>query len=166
MANKRDTFLNWAKEHGWTIIENKQGVLHLNEGILARYKDIPTSYLEFLRTITQCVAPDELTWFLCEDDYNGRSDSEFTWDEFERLSLEAAMEDETWRADITTWWDQHLPIMMSVDGGYSFYAIELATGAIVQGSEPEFEEVDVVAHSLEDFYTYLIQSFSSRGAKD
>ncbi|WP_020620798.1 SMI1/KNR4 family protein [Paenibacillus daejeonensis] len=155
MTNKRDTFFNWAKENGWTIIENKQSVLHLNEGFRARYKDIPTSYVEFLRTVKQCVAPDELTWFLCEDDYNGRSDSEFTWDAFEQLSLEAAMDDTIWRAEITAWWDQHLPIMMSVDGGYSFYAIELATGAIVRGSEPEFEEVDVVAHRLDDFYTYL-----------
>ncbi len=33
-----------------------------------------------------------------------------------------------------SWWDEKLPIVMSVDGGYSFYAIDLSNnkGTIVK----------------------------------
>lgn len=160
MSNKRDAFLQWARENGWAIVENDRGDVRLNEDFLARYKNIPADYLQFLTAVSECVAPDEQTWFLCEQEYNGSngsSNAEFSWDEFERLSLEAAEGDEAWMAEITAWWDRHLPIVLSVDGGYSFYAVELATGAIVHGAEPEFEEVDVVAPHLEAFYDYLME---------
>jgi len=155
--NKRRAFVRWAEENGWMIVENETGEVRLNNGLLARYKEIPADYLRFLAAVSECVAPDEQTWFLCEQEYTGSSDAEFSWDEFERISLEAAAGDEAWTAEITAWWDRHLPIVMSVDGGYSFYAVELATGAIVHGSEPEFEEVDVVAPHLDAFYDYLME---------
>ena len=41
---------------------------------------------------------------------------------------------------------------MSVGGDYIYYAIELSTGRIVEGSEPEFEDVTAAAASLEDFF--------------
>lgn len=157
MSDKRDVFLQWARENGWAIVENDRGDVRLNEDLLARYKEVPADYLRFLATVSECVAPDEQTWFLCEQDYNGSSDAEFSWDEFERISLEAAAGDEEWTANITAWWDRHLPIVLSVDGGYSFYAVELATGGIVHGAEPEFEEVDVVASDLDEFYDYLME---------
>ena len=157
MSDKRDVFLQWARENGWAIVENDRGDVRLNEDFRARYKEIPADYLRFLAEVFESVAPDEQTWFLCEPDYNGSSNAEFRWDEFERLSLEAAVGDEAWTAEITAWWDRHLPIVLSVDGGYSFYAVELATGAIVHGAEPEFEEVDVVAPHLDAFYDYLME---------
>ncbi|WP_128658364.1 SMI1/KNR4 family protein [Paenibacillus sp. 598K] len=157
MSDKCDVFLQWAREHGWAIVDNKRGEVQLNEEFLARYKEIPADYLQLLTIVSECVAPDEQTWFLCESDYNGSSDAEFRWDEFERLSLEAAAGDEAWASEIIAWWDRHLPIVLSVDGEYSFYAVELATGAIVHGAEPEFEEVDVVAPHLEAFYDYLME---------
>ncbi|WFB55819.1 hypothetical protein [Paenibacillus sp. BR1-192] len=50
--------------------------------------------------------------------------------------------------------------MMSVDGGYSFYAIDLTNdiGAIVRGYEPEFEEVDKAAHNLEEFLELIMSN--------
>jgi len=116
----------------------------LSDSIVSRYKEIPQGYLEFLKNIKQCIAPSEKTWFICENEYNNNSDVAFKWNEFELLSLEAAENDKEWRAKIISWWDKHLPIVMSVHGGYSFYAINLTgnTGSIVQGFEPEFEEVE------------------------
>lgn len=51
-----------------------------------------------------------------------------------------------------------LPIVMSVNDGYSFYAIDLSNdkGAIVRGYEPEFEEVEKVANTIEDFFELIM----------
>ena len=61
-----------------------------------------------------------------------------------------------WRARLETrpgsFWDAHLPIIMSVaEGHYSYYAISAADGAVVSGSEPEFESCEAAAASLEAF---------------
>ena len=80
--------------------------------------------------------------------------------EFELLSLEAAMDDESWKSEITRWWDSYLPIVLSVENGYSFYAIDLTNdkGAIVHGYEPEFEEVEKVANTLEEFLELIMSN--------
>ncbi|MEO2202937.1 hypothetical protein ABGV42_04240 [Paenibacillus pabuli] len=48
--------------------------------------------------------------------------------------------------------------MISVNGGYSFYAIDLSneTGAIVRGDEPEFEEVKIAANHLDEFLELIM----------
>ena len=46
---------------------------------------------------------------------------------------------------------------MSVDGEYSFYAIDTeGNGSILSGYEPEFEEADKVADSFEDFMSKVL----------
>lgn len=47
---------------------------------------------------------------------------------------------------------------MSVDGGYSFYAIDLSNnkGAIVKGYEPEFEKVEEIASNIENFFELIM----------
>ncbi|MEC0090800.1 SMI1/KNR4 family protein [Paenibacillus macquariensis] len=160
MNNKCSEFISWTKEHGWELTDKSQYELNLNERIAARYKEIPEGYLEFLKRVKTCVTPSEKTWFVCEDEYNDNSDTAFKWNEFELLSLEAAESDEKWKSEITSWWDNYLPIVMSVDDGYSFYAIDLTNdrGAIVQGYEPEFEEVEKIANSLEDFFQLIMSN--------
>ena len=110
--------------------------------------------------VKRCVTPNEKTWFICEDEFNNSSDTDFKWNEYELLSLEAAMGDDSWKSEITAWWDRHLPIVMSVDDGYSFYAIDLTNdkGAIVHGCEPEFEEVEKVANTLEQFFELIMSN--------
>ncbi|MED4531270.1 hypothetical protein [Metabacillus fastidiosus] len=82
------------------------------------------------------------------------------WNEFELISLEAAGGDNKWKSDITLWWDKYLPIVMSVDGSYSFYAIDLTNdiGAIVHGYEPEFEEVEKVAANLDGLFELIMSN--------
>ncbi|HAA6491845.1 TPA_asm: hypothetical protein GGA09_01575 [Listeria monocytogenes] len=46
--------------------------------------------------------------------------------------------------------------MMSVGGGYEYYAISLIDGNVVHGSEPEFEESLVVADSFADFLLKIV----------
>jgi len=158
--NKLNEFLIWAMDNNWIITPNRDRNLYLGDSIISRYKAIPDEYISFLSAVKQCVSPSEKTWFLCEDEYNNRSDDAFAWNEFELLSLEAAMNDETWKSEITAWWDNFLPIVMSVHGGYSFYAIDLndEIGSIVRGTEPEFEEVDKVAHNFEEFLNLIMSN--------
>lgn len=158
MNNKINEFITWAKEYGWTITLNQARNLNLSDSIISRYKAIPNEYISFLSVVKQCATPNEKTWFLCEDEYNNRSDDAFKWNEFELLSLESAMDNEIWRSEITAWWDNYLPIVISVDDGYTFYAIDLNhdIGAIVRGYEPEFEEVEKVANHLDDFLALIM----------
>ncbi|MGG4146838.1 SMI1/KNR4 family protein [Paenibacillus algorifonticola] len=158
MNKKCSKFISWTKNNGWKITDKSE--LNLNDSIASRYKEIPEGYLEFLKRVKECITPSEKTWFICEDEYNNNSGIVFKWNEFELLSLEAAENDEEWKAEITSWWDKYLPIVMSVDEGYSFYAIDLKNdiGAIVQGYEPEFEEVEKIANSLEDFFQLIMSN--------
>ncbi len=158
MINKIGKFMIWANDNGWDIAKKSGLQLNLDSSIIARYKEIPNEYLEFLSVVEKCVTPNETTWFICENEFNNSSDIEFKWNEYELLSLEAAMEDAVWKSEITAWWDNHLPIVMSVEGGYSFYAIDLTSGAIVRGYEPEFEEVDKVANNLEEFLGLMMSN--------
>ena len=54
------------------------------------------------------------------------------------------------------YWDKHLPIVMSVEDGYAYYAINTDTGTVVEGRGPEFEEPSVVAESFEAFINKMI----------
>ncbi len=47
--------------------------------------------------------------------------------------------------------DEHLPIFLSLEGGYAYYAISMKDGSVVHGTEPEFEECETVADSFTDF---------------
>ena len=57
---------------------------------------------------------------------------------------------------IRTFWDRHLPVLMSVAGDYEFLAIDQDTGAVVHGIEPEFEAVTVVADNWAGFCEAVI----------
>ncbi len=158
MKKKYMEFINWAKENNWNLIEKNEISLKLKDDVALRYKSISSEYIELLKRVKQLISPSEKTWFLCEDEYNGNSDIAFKWNEFELLSLEVVEDDDEWKSEIISWWDEKLPIVMSVDGGYSFYAIDLSNnkGTIVKGYEPEFEEVEEVASSIEEFFELIM----------
>ncbi|OUS71086.1 SMI1/KNR4 family protein [Paenibacillus sp. MY03] len=158
MNRKIGEFMIWANENNWDITEKSGHQLNLDSSIISRYHEIPNEYLDFLSVVKKCTTPDEMTWFISEDEFNNSLDTEFKWNEFELLSLESAMDDDRLKSEITAWWDNYLPIVMSVNGGYSFYAIDLTNekGAIVRGYEPEFEEVEKVANSLDEFFELIM----------
>jgi hypothetical protein len=158
MLSNIKEFLEWSKINSWDITDNKNHTVCLCDEVKGRYMPIPYGYLEFLKEIKQCISPSEKSWFLCEDEYNGKSDIAFKWDEFEILSLEAAEDDTEWKSDIQKWWDRYFPILMSVNNGYSFYAIDMQSekGTIVYGSEPEFEEIDIIADNFMEFLAMIM----------
>ena len=85
-----------------------------------------------------------------------QGDKAWQWNEWELLSLEAAGNDAAWKDEIRKFWDGHLPVFLSLESGYAYYAISIKEGSIVYGSEPEFEECQTVADSFENFMEKII----------
>jgi len=103
---------------------------------------------------------DEAVWFLSRDDYSTGADGAFAWNEFEHLSIQAATAaDEA--AAVSHFWEHHLPILLSVRNGYEYLAVR-DDGAVVHGTEPEFEEAVVVLSQFEDLLTYITERPAQR----
>ena len=138
MKKKYMEFINWAKENNWNLIEKNEISLKLKDDVALRYKSISSEYIELLKRVKQLISPSEKTWFLCEDEYNGNSDITFKWNEFELLSLEVAEDDDEWKSEIISWWDEKLPIvgLMSISWTQKvklFYAVLLANNSHCSG---------------------------------
>ena len=85
---------------------------------------------------------DQTVWFLSREDYNV-SGEPFAWDEFRRISIEAAVS-EPERHEIAAFWREHVPILLGVAGDYWYLAVR-SDGVVVSGREPEFEATDQIA---------------------
>ena len=97
---------------------------------------------------------DETVWFLSRDDYSTGAEGAFAWNEWEQLSIQAAITDAEAEA-VSRFWKHHLPILLSVRNGYEYLAVR-DDGAVVHGTEPEFEEADVVFSHFEDLLGHII----------
>lgn len=161
-------FGEWLKLNDWKVEENLVNSNRLDIDVLKQYKNIPLSFLEFLEHFNSITSQDETTWFICADDYNGKNEDAFRWNEFELMSLEAAEGDEEWEKEIKEWWKYKLPILLSVKDRYSFYAIDLIdnSGSIVRGEEPEFEEAYIVANSFDEFLDMIMNNGILLGDSD
>ncbi|MED1946761.1 MULTISPECIES: SMI1/KNR4 family protein [Brevibacillus] len=153
-------FLTWAEEKGWEVKKRIDRELTLTNEIANRYPVIPEQFDQFLKRVDTCVAADEKSWFLCVNDYNREVELAFSWDEFKKISLESACDDDSWKQEITKFWDRYLPIALSVRNGYTYYAIDLGSefGSIVCGSEPEFEEAEQIASSFNQFLDKIMKN--------
>ncbi|WP_312303707.1 hypothetical protein [Chryseobacterium sp.] len=120
-----------------------------------RYPHVPDDYLTFLDTFSLLTNLSDTTWFNSISDFNGTNDeSAFSWNEFEIQSLEASDGDAESQKKIQTFWDQHLPIILSVKNGYAYFAINVSEenfGKIYYGEEPEFEEAEWVFRDFTSF---------------
>jgi hypothetical protein len=148
------TALDRLARAGWTVqLRSSPGTLPSH--IKARYPWVPSDIVDFIQEIEIIASPDDKAWLLAVSDFQGGSSSAFTWDEFERLSTEAAKDNPNWRAAIRQCWDSHFPIGMSVKDGYAYLAIRGTDLNIVCGEEPEFEQTAVVASSLVELLSLL-----------
>ena len=122
--------------------------------ILAKCND--KVFHTFLDYVSKAESADGSAWFLCMDDYENTNNTDgFEWNEFEKMSLASAESDEE-KEQIKKWWESHLPVAMSVKGEYTFLAIDLNNGNIVQGYAPEFEDTEVVAENFEALIKMII----------
>lgn len=147
-------------------VEGAEGArAELPDVVVNRYPKLPSDYLRFLSSMEACVHPAENSWFLGMRDFDGRSASAFSWDDFERQSMEAAEGDETWQEEIRSYWDEVLPVALSVRSGYSYLGVRVGLidfGAVVLGREPDFEEAVVIAPSFPDLCHAVIEHLDGR----
>jgi hypothetical protein len=118
-----------------------------------RYPDIPSPVRAFLEHIEECARGGEQVWFLTPADYAGTSGSGFAWNEWETVESEDA--DTAEAADIGAFWNAHLPILLSVQGDYTYLAVcvdksSANYGCVVQGYAPEFRETSTLCRSFEE----------------
>lgn len=120
--------------------------------VLAKCND--KAFHTFLDYVSKAESADGSAWFLCMDDYEHTNNTNgFSWNEFEKISLASAESD---KEKIKKWWESHLPVAMSVNGEYTFLAIDLNNGNIVQGYEPEFEDTEIIAENFEALIKMII----------
>lgn len=144
-----EKFLEWAKNEGWNA-EITDEFIDFPEESVSRYGNIPEEWVEFIKHFKCLTNSTEDLFFLTCYCFADNS----TW--FEDISLEAAVGDEEWLGDIKSFWDKTFPIIMGVGGDYHFYAIDLETGKIVEGWEPEFEDPIEVANNLNEFLEKIL----------
>lgn len=153
MLNK---FLNFMKEQGWNVELNSENTVCTPKIIEERYANIPLTWLDLIGTVKSIKNHEDTTWFLCADDFKTQPSDAFRWNEWEIISLENAEDDAQWEKEIKEFWDNHLPIMLSVEGVYSYYAVFTKDGSIVYGEEPEFEECTKAADSFDEFIEKIV----------
>jgi len=139
---------------GWAFEPQYRDIELSENSVLSKCSD--KAFRMFFNYVKKAESVDGSTWFLCMSDYENTDNSDgFSWNEFEKISLESAESDDE-KDKIKNWWECHLPFAMSVNGEYTFLAIDLNTGNIVQGYEPEFENTEVVAENFETLIKMII----------
>jgi hypothetical protein len=140
---------------GWTVkLTGKPRPLPVS--VVNRHPGLPALALEFFAHIESCVEPTEGAWFLAAEDFV-RTDG-FRWDEYERMFLEDADEDQA--LAVRTFWDGYLPIFQLVEGDYEYLALGTNPasrhfGNVVWSAEAAYEEPLVITNSYEDFLIRL-----------
>ncbi|MGI6153415.1 MAG: SMI1/KNR4 family protein [Christensenellaceae bacterium] len=151
-----NAFLDWARRKRWQV-ELPEEEREMPKEAFCRYGKLPPDYEKFLRHINVLANEADTSWFLSIDDFvNNAKDAVWSARSFEEISLEAASGDNDLETAVAQFWDAHIPIVFCLANGYEYYAIRLADGAVVNGIEPEFEEVSVVSSSFEDFLAKTI----------
>lgn len=156
---QQSDLISQLRHRGWRVVERPPQPLRLPPEVSVRHPRVPPLLTAFLGELVSCENSSQTEWFLCETDFAGTSGAAFRWDEWERLSLDAAGDDARLAAEVRAFWDAHLPFLLSVRDGYAYFAVRTAAdgfGQVVAGREPEFEAASVVAESFEQFLADLL----------
>lgn len=142
------------RERGWVIRESET-LNSLPENVRARYPAILPEVENFLGRLELCHNREENAWFLTPADFQKTDDDGgFRWNEYELMGLEGAENNPELQAQVRSFWNQHLPIMMAVHSDYDYLAVRLAEpnfGSIVHGAALEWENPSTVAGSFQEF---------------
>ena len=149
--NMIDEFVAWAINNGWSV-ELAESLHEIPVLLTQRYRSLPRTWSDFFRAINSCHNAQDTVWFTDHQSFRTDDDNAFRYNELELISLDAACGDAELENDIRSFWNKHIPIVMSVSNGYEYYAINTDTGEIVNGYEPEFEEC---SHTADTFYDFL-----------
>jgi hypothetical protein len=143
LSERLTTLIEKLVHRGWKLRELPQR-RRIPVEVTNRYPWMPAEFRDFAEQVDVFSSGDDKTWLLTVTDFdNGNA---FAWNEWEKQSLEAAVDDVDWVRRIGSFWDEHLPVLMSVRSGYAYCALSKSNG-VVFGEEPEFEDVISVASS-------------------
>lgn len=157
-------FLAHLEQLGWIVEQNIDQPLRLDEISIDKLKCAGTEFEELVTSYFACSNQSDDVWFLSWADYAEKSDSSFSWNEFELQSLEAAL-DESQKNQVVAFWSKHVPFLVSVRSGYSYIAMSIddsTFGRIVTGNEPEYEETVTLSNSLTDFYKHFLDALTGK----
>ena len=141
---------------GFKVIEN-QTEIEISKSLINRYEDLPNEYLEFLRKFKEITNKEDTAWFNLNNEYIGITENEFKWNEYELMSLEWSEDDDEIKK-VQEFWNNHVPIIMSVKDEYQFLGICLEKekyGEIIHGREPEFEKVKKICNNFYELIDLL-----------
>lgn len=144
------------QEAGWTC----EPPLSTEGGVPSALRTAPDTVVGWASSFSQLSNADETVWFLSRHDYSTGSEDAFAWNEFEQLSIQATTTDDEAVA-VARFWERHVPILLSVRDGYEYLAVR-DDGAVVHGTEPEFEEAVVAFSHFEDLLRYIIARPAAR----
>lgn len=144
------------QEAGWTC----ESPLPTEDGVPSALRAAPETVVDWASSFSQLSNSDETVWFLSRPDYSTGSEDAFAWNECEQLSIQAATTDDEAVA-VARFWERHVPILLSVRDGYEYLAVR-DDGAVVHGTEPEFEEAVVVFSQFEDLLRYIVARPAAR----
>lgn len=146
-------YLELLKSKGWRVeLWDGATAPALHPSFTLRYPRIPADYLKFLQRVKVCENAEETVWFLCIDDYNGTSGSEWSWNSMEEIDLDEE-DDEARRREVVEFWNRHMPFLLSVGGEYAYLAFRVREepfGAVMEGWEV-LTEANERAKSFEEF---------------
>ena len=145
--------LDSLRSRGWKWRTN-EGAAIIPGHILERYPWVQEEILAFILSMQVVINAEGTSWLLTASDYLEQPPTNFRWNEWEILSLDAASSEPEWQSAIREFWDEHFPIGQSVGDGYAYWAVT-REGSIVEGREPEFEEVTLIANDFSEFLSKL-----------
>lgn len=141
-------FIKFIEKNDWEV-EYKEDGLKLPKAILERYSNLPDSWKNFMAQFSACTDLEGTKWFLTQDDYEIEDDMMFSWDFIEKICQKDLKDEKL--AMVTAFWDKYFPIFFDIGTTCRYIAIEVDSGNIVEGKEPDFMKVSVIASSFDEF---------------
>lgn len=152
-------------QYDWICKEakNKKMITEFPEPQRMRITGLPASLTNLIMSYDLLANKNDTVWFityellLAEQDENS-----FSWNEFEKESLNAAISQND-MAKVSEFWSNHFCFIMSVKSGYIHISIVTKgenKGQIVWGEEPQYEDINVLAKTYDEFFSILTKHIS------
>jgi len=164
----KDNYIDILINHNWLFKNNDKIIDRAQANNYAENKleKVGDSFFSFINEYKLLTNETDDVWFIPIYEYSikTKNEEEFTWNNFEIESLEYA-DDEGEKKEIKDFWNNHLPFLFSVKDGYSYIALIIDgknKGKIVHGREPEYEDIDIISDSFDEFQKMHITYLKNR----
>lgn len=163
-----DELMDALAQNGWQIRRRDEICPPRGEFLGGRFKNLSKDFYSFVCSFETLHDAADAVWFVSARDYasSGADEAEFCYEDFEKDSLECAVNDAE-RAAVSAFWSGCLPFLFSVRGERCFAGI-LTQGAdagkIIFGAEPIYEDVLVIAPNFEEFIALFLAVLTDKSA--